>query len=104
MRFFTIGQNPWGRRMRQPTVSALEKLSRLSLGWSLSTGQSAGIQQAASRLHYMTIDLLATAFVDEHDLVVTEALFKNLCQKIGERTCQRCDKPLNTCSALIEDA
>lgn len=69
--------------MRQPTEAALQNLSRISLGWSLSTSQSVGTHQAASRLHLMATDLLASSYIDEHDLIATNLLYKILCKKMG---------------------
>ena len=89
--------------MRQPTEAALKNLSRISLGWSLSTSQSAGMRQVAFRLHSMTIDLLASSFIEENDLIATNVLYKTLCKKMGRNSCQCCKYPLLDCEQLDQE-
>jgi len=86
--------------MSQPTKASLKALSRLSLGWSMSTGHAAGSLQAASRLYLMTIDLLDCHFIEEHDLAATSALYKSLCKKMEGTPCQCCNSPLVSCPKL----
>jgi hypothetical protein len=86
--------------MRQPTEVALQNLSRISLGWSLSTSHSAGTHQAASRLHLMVSDLLDSSYIDERDLVAANLLYKTLCKKMGGDTCQCKKFPLLDCQNI----
>jgi hypothetical protein len=84
----------------QPTETALRVLARLSLGWSADLDHAECIAQAAFRLHLMATDLLASHFIEDRDLFATSALYRNICKKTGEGSCQSCISPLLECPRL----
>lgn len=87
---------------KQPSLHALRKLSRLSLGWSMSTTRSAFVQGAAHRLHLISNDLMGMPDIPPQDLSAASALYQSLCRKMGCKDCQCCEAPLIDCPALNE--
>lgn len=87
---------------KQPSLHALYKLSRLSLGWSMSTTRSAFVQGAARRLHLMSKDLIGASDISPQDLMAVGVLYQSLCRKMGCADCQCSETPLLDCPELSE--